>query len=554
MNGEQGKTSKSQDSVYYEIEYDTTPFQGVGRYVLKPSKITPPPKDEIRTLFSAMQEIARAEMPSVYDYTRFFDRRVRDDNARVFYKQAQFMADFTDNYGGFAPFSQYFPSFRLMSYDQLRTYFTWRTRVREGNIADVPISYAFLYIYELLSNIGMASPAQGLSELMRFWRAFREFRPEIDKYVLRWLKDYHIYYEPGHSFNDFIKENDLAASYPAAVEVDGDFELYRSVSKYNIEKSKFYTKENRALIEGAFAHALVRMRSAFDAGGIDFDDALFRPTKKLMPWQPFKDALFFPFAKQRNRAVVFSANEIYIARDNRWYQSSVLTTEKGRLFVGYMMKKTESLLRALTGYKYKLGAEQSMIHEDSLRVLEKAGVDCAATMEMAVGEFYREATKTVVTVDRAVLDKLRDEARRTTRALTVEEGADPEVKIPCRLQANADIFKDDEGKKETEAAGTGDTFETPRTGETVETDETVGEPCDIWAEFGQALSQAELAALRGLLRGESIRALADAAGTMAEVFAEGINEKAADILGDNLLDDRLQIYDEYTEKIKETVG
>ena len=39
----------------------------------------------------------------------------------------------------------------------------------EGRVEHVSLSYAFLYIYELLNNIGVDSPEEGLGQLLFFW-------------------------------------------------------------------------------------------------------------------------------------------------------------------------------------------------------------------------------------------------------------------------------------------------------------------------------------------------------------------------------------------------
>lgn len=42
------------------------------------------------------------------------------------------MEDFEDDYDGDAPFSMYYPCYQMMGYEQLRTYFSWRSKVRKG--------------------------------------------------------------------------------------------------------------------------------------------------------------------------------------------------------------------------------------------------------------------------------------------------------------------------------------------------------------------------------------------------------------------------------------
>ena len=292
---------------FYEIEYDSSPIPGVGKFVLKPQRIEAPKWDEKRELFGQMREIARTHGTN-FDYTRFFDRRVQNDNARIFYKQGIFMKDFTDDYSEYVEFSQYFPYYQMMGYEQLRTYFTWRTEVRKGNVADISLSYAFLYIYELLGNIGVSDPQDGLNQLMSFWRAFGAYTKAIDKYVLRWLKDYHIYYELNHSFKEFIDTNNLNESYPKIADTDDNFDLFCAISKYDIRKSTFFTDEKAKLVKDCFCFVINKLRQTFKDNGIHFDDSVFQAKKKLTEWKPFKDALFYPWIKQADRRIVLSEN------------------------------------------------------------------------------------------------------------------------------------------------------------------------------------------------------------------------------------------------------
>jgi len=71
------------DDMYYEIEYDSSPFPGVGKFVLKNQKIEAPKTDPVRGVFYQMRDIARGYRYT-FDYTSLF--RGYYDNALVFYK------------------------------------------------------------------------------------------------------------------------------------------------------------------------------------------------------------------------------------------------------------------------------------------------------------------------------------------------------------------------------------------------------------------------------------------------------------------------------------
>jgi hypothetical protein len=536
----QSKTAKPvslDGGLYYEIEYDSSPMPGVGKYVLKSHKIEEPEYDENRELFNQMREIARAHS-STYDSSRFFDQRVQNNNAIIFYKQGMFMKDYSDNYSESVQYSQYFPNYQMMGYKQLRTYFSWRTEVRKGNVADISLSYAFIYIYELLCNIGVNDPQDGLRWLMSFWKTFSAYNKSIDKYVLRWLKDYHIYYELPHSFKEFITTNNLTGYYPKIVNCNDNFDLFCTISKYDIRKSTFFTEDKVKLITDCFYFVTNRLRQIFVEIGIYFDESIFQPTKKISVWKPFKDALFHQWMKQPDRRVVLSENEIYICNDNKWTFSTVITSENGRQLIGYIMKQMEVALRKVTKYKYKLSANTSMVKHEAVNKLNKAGLSLEAIVNEAVAQFYKEETKTIVIVDQEALSRIRQEALVTQEKLIVPE-LDKQPNQVVHVQETLNLSST--AMHHTSSIPPPQALPTPVSGG--------------WENLKSILTQIEVKALSVVLQGEiELKKYADECGIMLEVLVEGINEKAIDFVGDNLLDEEFVLYDDYKEQVKELIG
>lgn len=490
------------EGVFYEIDYDASPIAGVGKIIPRAEKLTSPPRDEIRELFYKMRELARPYQNPYLNFSRFYDPGVQKLNGRIFYEQARFMVDFTDSYPKNVPFSAYYPNYQMMGYEQLRTYFTWRTQIRKGNVEFTSRSYAFLYIYELLHTVGSADPSQGLSKLEAFRQVYGLFDPAVEKYMEQWLKDYRIYYGLP-----------LDAQSAIAEPLDS-FPLICTFSKYDIRKSKFYTPETEKLIADCYLWVIRSIRQTLWDAGIDLTDILFYPTGKMMSWTPFKSALFYPWYTQPDRKVILSEREMYLCKDNKWVYSTTLTTDRGSRFAGYLLKQMESELRTVKKYKYKLTANPDMLDEKTLKSLKKAGISLESSIRAAVREFYREATKTVVTVNRDALARIRREALKTQEALTVEE--EPVFALPPVLPE-------------------------PPQPEPME---------DGWDSLKEALSESELQALRALMRGESIQSIALVLGVMPEVLADGINEKAIDCIGDSLLDEELTLYGDYEEQVK----
>jgi hypothetical protein len=79
---------------------------------------------------------------------------------------------------------------------------------------------------------------------------------------------------------------------------------------------------------------------------------------------------------------------------------------------------------------------------------------------------------------------------------------------------------------------------------------------DGWDAFRESLSVAELKALAILLEDAAgIKTFADENGVMLEVLMDGINEKASDSIGDNIIeiDGDMIIYDEYRKALEELI-
>lgn len=93
-----------------------------------------------------------------------------------FVRQAQFMADYEDDLPWSGAFQHYFPTYHDLSIPQLRGYFTFRTQIRKGSFPQAPLSFLYLYLYELLNGVGVASPADGLQKMQAVEQGFLEAR------------------------------------------------------------------------------------------------------------------------------------------------------------------------------------------------------------------------------------------------------------------------------------------------------------------------------------------------------------------------------------------
>jgi hypothetical protein len=464
------------------------------------------------------------DMRRIADYVSLF----REDRARVFYEQAAFMRDFEDDYAESAPFSAYYPDYQKMGYRQLRTYFTWRAQVRRGAIHSAPVSYAFVYIYELLNNIGVEYPARGFDMLLDFWVEFRRYSPVLERYMPRWLKEYYICYGEGDSFQTLAGERGLAGYYPEAFAYGADeraFDAYADISSYDVRKSKFYGAATSGLMRDCFLFTLGRLRELCEDKGVCFEDMIFYPGAGKRIWHPFGGALVFPSPVHHDRKVVITKREAYAYRKNHWVCKDARLSDDGKRLVGYIMKATESALRRAVRFKYVITARPDC---DCLRDLERLGISAGEVIKSAVAGFYADATRTRVSVDARTLGRIRRESADTLEKLLVPEDELPPASVEGDSQASST------------AAGAS----APDVG-------------DAWGGFFASLTPAERDALAAALRSRDIKASAAAAGMMPEVLADGINQKAVESLGDVVMEldgaDAV-VYEDYRHMLEKLVG
>ena len=446
-------------------------------------------------------------------------------DAKLFYRQGKFVEELTDGQEAIMDLAVYSPTYQRLSLDHLRTYFTWRTAARRGEFLPISLSYIFLYVYELLSNIGVASPAQGLTQLMTVWNTYRVQYAGLDKYLPLWLKDYHVYYPLSHSFKEFVSEHNLHNHYFQTLLFEPDtkysMEHWNEISSHDILKSKFYSKGNQDFIHGAFYAALDGVRKFCEGEKQQrLEDLLYRYTNDT--WIPFRMAIFYPWLVQDGRNVDMPLGEHYYCGGRAWKARKAHMPFIYPQIIGYILKKTESYCREMKNHKPKL-RKFGLMHYKLAESLMYQGVrelDLNHFIQTAIDEWHRQETAVVVNISRTNLTRIREESQDTTEKLIVEE--EPPVAKPVSIP--------------------------PPVSPPAEIPEPVSESSP-WAKLINALTEAEgqIIALSLASKLAEIKILLAEAHIMPEIIADSINEKAMDTVGDNILEeaDTFEIYQDY---------
>lgn len=484
----------------------------------RPQAIIPqsPTEEPIRSRFTEMRRLSK-NLGSSWD-TKL--------QAALFYRQAKFMEDYSDDFEEQTPFSMYFPCYQMMSYEQLRSYFSFRTKIRRGLAQRTETSYLFLYIYELINGVGVKDSAEGLEKLLFLWENYRAYEKKLDGYMAQWVKEYFIVKQPDMSFAALVQKTPLLWDHYPKEEDRGFFDLYAPVSDYKYEKSIFYPGREQ-LFRSCFDYVVGELMDK-----MDFDSLVFYG-RRGSPWQPFKRALYCPDADRKpgNRTVKITSSEIYWYEKGHWSCSkNRVCSETGRKIVGYIIKRIEQFYREALKFKHKIKVDGSKIPSTA-----RPGTDWPeffADIDKAIAGHYRESTRVSVSVDQRLLMEIREKARITQEKLTVEE-AEPPRPVAAAAPVKPVVREKPEPVKINTASP--------------------------WQLLWESLTTPQRQALKLMLEGAPIgrmHQLARDSGTMLEVLVDGLNEKAIEAVGDSLCDlaDTVEIYEEYTEDLERVIS
>ena len=422
----------------------------------------------------------------------------------VFVRQAHYMADYEDDYSFTRDVVRYFPTYEALTDRELRGYFAWRTAWRRGERRKSSLSFAFLYIYELLNQVGVNDAMDGYEKLWDFAADYGELDEKILPYLKKWLWDYVIYYR---------LDPVLLASRPQLafdrqllrlreMEQYSDTELFEAalaLSSYRLENSKLYHAEPEAF-STLTARVLRKM------------DVYYKKNRKqtlaedwfgVLSWEPvtlFESAVFCE--RRREARIEYEVDPLcrYVCVNGRWSVCRVNRVEGRSKKLGDVLRTLDSMLREALDYKSPVQPGVS-----TKWILKLISEEIAAWQQEK-----RAAEKRSITIDFSRLSAIRYDAGVTRDKLIVDEERDEEPEPRPEPKAQAE---EDDG-----------------------------------------LNENERRFLRDLLTGASLSWLRER-GLLCEVLSDSINEKLYDRFGDTVLEsgDPPAIVDDYRDELKEMV-
>lgn len=359
--------------------------------------------------------------------------------AALFYRQAELMEDYEDDYTYRGSFIQYYPTYAAMSDNQLRGYFTWRTKVRAGQMEPAPLSFAFLHAYELLMGIGTTPGEQGLADLQAFSQAYREVDEaqgiRLNAYLRVWLTDYAIYHDiPSGYQRKAIGEQETAVltlfkaehafleqsgrkphiPHPAAAGAQPtDEQLFQALgaaSSYHICTSRL-AKHEPELVQAVACdvfRALVMHCSK--RRKTDYVEGLFGYATRV-PYTMFSTAVFYEEEPHPDCKVQVSDADSYECKNGRWWHTRACENISSNSELGLAMHAVDFELRQRLDYAYPLKRREvpkylwKIVRDTVSEHLERRA----------------EAERRKITIDLSKLSGIRAAAAVTQEALLTDE-------------------------------------------------------------------------------------------------------------------------------------
>ena len=423
--------------------------------------------------------------------------------AKIFHEQGRFMEDFEDDFDYRGEFARYFPTYQAMNDQQLRGYFSWRTRVRRGRIEKTSLSFAFVYIYELLNQIGVNSPEAGFQTLKNFWLAYRELDPQIDRYIRTWLRDYVVY----HNLYKTLLDDSADAGFDQGVLILLDYQsrgpeevfaALNSLSSYNLENSRFYKQypdDVKKIVSEVFSAYSEHRRKRKNVPGETFFGKVYASSYLM-----FGSAVFYDPRPPLD--IIYEINGVYkyICRKGVWSCERFFCYGGKKQPIGAMLKTIDFLMRQKYNFKsgLKPGPTTKTLANLINKIIEKHQ------------ERQRETARPKIEIDVSRLQNIREAALETQNKLIIDEQDEP---------APPEIIL-----------------------EQSETGNNLG-LSDIEGQF-----------LSGLLYGRDHADLWRSKGLMPSVLIDAVNEKLFDRFGDVVIieaDGRPEVFEDYVDELKE---
>ena len=349
--------------------------------------------------------------------------RMYQNRRSLFLNQAKLLEFYKDDYEGEYISHCYYPTYDMLSNRELRSYFAWRTKVRNGNVEPSCSCFAYLYLYELINGIGTGTPVEGLHKMDDFAAAYKEYESSLMNYYANWRKSYIIYYNLSDSFlggEEREGEEAHMAVLDSAQEQTDDAiaAAVKQLAPGWLNRSKFY-KTHQTDMDRVIVRVLRRMHQHYSARSKrTFSEQLFG-SRETHSVDLFCHAVFCDPLRHENSRYYITDSHYYECRNGYWTETSCFIDSHKRRKLENLMKTIDASLRVALndGKPIKSPSQLKWV----TKVIEE---EVAALLETQKQQ--EEAAKRVQ-IDYSALAQIRREAAITQNKLATEEEMEEEA-------------------------------------------------------------------------------------------------------------------------------
>ncbi|MBQ8922920.1 MAG: TerB N-terminal domain-containing protein [Oscillospiraceae bacterium] len=428
----------------------------------------------------------------------------------LFYQQGKYMEHYTDDFPDNVLCGRATPMYYNMKDNELRCYFTWRTRYRMGALPAAQNAFLLLYTFELLNLIGVTAPELAYSMLGRLLSDYGEQFPSFRKSLLRWMPDFAAYYQVPYRCDDEKEAAAITILRHSSHTPQELLEALDALSKYRIRNSKLYLAKPdetaemlKAVYQAMLLHYAEKKKQSYSS--------FLLGDQKREEHIMFEGAVFYNRTLQMTRDIRLSPLCVYHCCNGKWAKETFCSEPHGDR-IGALLRTFDSVLREMLRFKGKLKPGELPEGDE-------------AVIRQALRDYFEEQKRKnapVITLDASELEAIRAAAAHTTDMLTLpEDEAEQEAPAqPAEPELPDGEAEDTEGDEELP---------------------------DL------PLSAPAMALLICLVTGESYQPLIDA-GQMLSVLADEINENLYDTVGDTVIemedDETPVLVEDYLEDLK----
>ena len=456
------------------------------------------------------------EMRRLYEY----GAHTFGQTCKNFYVQGKFMEDYEDDAPWNGEIRLYYPSYHDLRLEQLRGYFTWRTALRRGEFRPIATSLAYIYVYELLNDIGASDAEDSLRKLREFEIGYLDSgigEGDMRRNLRRWMLEKAVVSglppETAREYADrdmLLRDEALAALREYRARTDGEiFRALLTLAGSKLSRSPAaQSEEGQRLFARVWRLAAAKERQE----GKTLFTLCFGGCRSHR-WDPLANALYY--WRKRPVAAAYELDEV------RTY------TFNGGIWTEKCYQERSFDKKLLEGLLHETDRQLRLYLDLGRRLQEKPEEAWASEYVEAVIEEDRqaraEAERKKVVIDLSGLERIRRDALETRDSLLTEE----------------DLREAEEREAEPPPAPT-----EAETGPSPEAPET---PLDR--------EQRELLTL--LVRGEPVKGWLAERRWMPTVAVDAINEALYDEIGDSALEcdgDEITLAEDYREDILRILG